>query len=115
MTGDRTILFLVVTPLQELGAVACYADAWRAKFSHRAVDSLRKIRETLAAPTKIIRGTSNPDHLIFLNERILSAGSGAPFVVIIKPDGLPTPYVVSVGHRKDLKDQRRFETLWPAP
>jgi hypothetical protein len=115
LAETRKLLFIAATPVPGLNDVVCYADAWRNKFIDRAFDAPSKIVDTLAAPTRVIRGTTNPLHLIFVRDEIVSPRSGAPFVVIVNPNGRPMPYIVSVGHRKDFKHQERFETLWPSP
>ncbi|MBK5957929.1 hypothetical protein CCR97_06855 [Rhodoplanes elegans] len=115
---ERDPYFMATTPFAGAPTVVCWRETWERKLGPAGrtgpgTESL--VVRTLAEPTAVVAGTSNPGYLAFVNAREVSPGSGAPFVVFVDPLGVPWPAVASIGYRRDFKDLTRHVLLWPSP
>jgi hypothetical protein len=116
----RDILFTVTTPCADATEVVCYKDTMENHIipNHGEV-SHDLIVNTLNSPDVVYMGSSNPDHLAFINYNELSP-SGSPFAVFVNPSTKPKPLVVSACHRREYKQTKEKEPkeqriVWSPP
>lgn len=112
----RDVLFTVSTPCAEAAEVVCYRDTMEKHIipNHGEI-SPELIISTLNSPDTVYVGTSNPDHLAFVNRGAISQNTGSPFVVFVNPLTSPQPLVVSACHRREYKKPRGHRIIWSPP
>jgi hypothetical protein len=110
----RQPLFVAETPYPETPKVVCYEDTYvnHIPASRRGPESREKAAKSLNQPNAVVKGTSNPGYVAFVNSDDSSNTQGSPFVVFVDPTGRPMPTVASMGHRRDFRELHRHEVLW---
>ena len=112
MTPARAILFTVATPYPALPNVTLFADTWQNHIVPQRPYLLGHadwLSGTLAAPSAVCAGTTNPGYLAFVSGAIVSSGRRSPFVVFVDPiDRI----VVTAGYRIDYRDLGAHTVLW---
>ncbi len=112
----RRPYFTVSTPAPMASKVVCYEDTWNFHVPQVRRDiGATVVQETLASPHVILQGTTNPSHIVYINQNITSPRSQSPLAVIVDPTGNPMPAVASFGYRQDFKDLSRHTVLWLPP
>ena len=90
MVKERKVAFSAQTPFPAAPEVVCYQDTWQVHIPavRRVGPNVKDlVVTTLSQPSVIVTGTSNPGYVAFVNQTTLSPNSGAPFVVIVDPQG----------------------------
>lgn len=113
-TTVRTPRFVTRTPYHAAENVICWEDTYllHIPIERRLImplDIAGKL--TLADPSLVAEGTSNPSHLAYINLDLVSPNSNSPFVVFVDPAGQPMPAVASMGFRRDFRDIASLRVL----
>lgn len=114
-TNQRDTYFVAQTPYEGAPIVACYVDTYdlHVPDNRKTPETLGKARTTLENPDVVVKGTTNPGYVAFVNSAVTGNTSASPMVVIVDPTGEPTAAVASLGQRRDFKDLSGHEVLWP--
>lgn len=112
--ATRQPYLVAETPYDGARKVVFYEDTL--KYHVPAARKTSAIRENiegaLTRPDAVVRGTTNPGFVAFVNSTTVSSASGTPFVVFVDPEAAPMPAVATAGHRRDFKDLSRHDVLW---
>lgn len=112
LVDSPTPIFTISTPYSGASMVTLHKHVWEKHIlPYRPFLHGRQewISHTLASPTVVCAGTTNPQHVASVNSNIISAGSNSPFAVFVHP---VNQMVVSAGYRRDFRDLTSHTVLW---
>ncbi len=116
MSDKRESYLTANAPFLNNSTVVLYRDTFDYHISsdRKHAEIEKNVITCLEKPSKIVRGTTNPSYVIFIDENQTTAGSGAIFGVVVDPNGTPNPVVASFSYRNGFLKASKYTVLWPS-
>lgn len=110
MTNRSDIIFSVTPPSRSgLRVVTLSSEQWHRHIivgHSEMVNHLKDIEVSITSPTVLLENTDRPNHLLFVNENVLSPRRRHPLTVVVKSVG-DHGHVATAHFRKVKPDAKR--------